>query len=433
MLWDVFISHAHEDKTDVARPLAKRLQDNGLRVWIDETELAIGDSLRQKIDEGLSQSRFGVVILSESFFAKKWPQSELSALWSREDSTTKVVLPVWHKINRDVVATTSPLLADKLAVSTDDGLDAVVDAILKVAGGTREVTAQQLESRYAEDFEFPIDILLKARSAIETLSNEQTWAALEPKQDMTSNTVWMGTDTAELVTSLYDLYLPLAAFRQMSYALERSLTTFTRYSQLRFSLLESAYYALTNEAQLATSGNSIEYTPRVSQWRQKRQRTPSRYWWQGLSEERFDKAKAFFIRQLTTGFPQMVDAEAFRQSYKAGYNSGGRNQQDLGLLANALYGFTPPTRPVYWRLLTYWDRAYALYTEIHEGTSATVSDIDAAFHGQSVFDFCVSRVELDKVFESANQTWEATAVFFNRFVVPRIESYTSTPIEREDA
>lgn len=429
MLWDVFISHAHEDKADIASPLAKRLRENGLRVWIDETELTVGDSLRQKIDEGLSQSRFGIVILSESFFAKKWPQSELNALWSRENSTTKVVLPVWHKINREVVAAISPLLADKMAISTDNGLDAVVDAILKAAGGTREIIAQQLESRYAEDFEFPNDILLKARSAIDTLSNEQTWAALQLERDMTSNTVWMGSDTPELVTCLYDLYLPLIAFRQMSYALARSLNTFTRYSQLRFSLLESAYYALTNEAQLATSGNKIEYSPRVSLWRQKRQQVPSRYWWQGLSEERFDKVMAYFIRQLTTGFPDLVDLETFRQSYMAAYNSNGQNQQDLGLLANALFGFTPKTRPVYWRLLTFWDRVYALYLEMDEGISVSVSDIDAAFNGQSAFDFSVSKVESDNAFESTNQTWDATTVFFNRFIVPRIESYTSTPIE----
>ena len=246
MLWDVFISHAHEDKADVARPLARLLQEQGLRVWIDETELTIGASLPQKIDEGLAQSRFGIVILSESFFAKRWPQNELNALWSREDGARKVVLPVWHRINRDMVAAISPLLADKLAVSTDNGLEPVIAEILKVAGGAREVTAQQLVSRYAEDFEFPISLLLKARTAIGSLSNDQTWAALVPKRDMTSSTVWMGTESPDLITILYDLYIPLMAFHQMSYALARSLSTFTRYSQLRFAILESAFYALTN-------------------------------------------------------------------------------------------------------------------------------------------------------------------------------------------
>jgi len=69
--WDIFISHASEDKVTVARPLAAALRRAGVRVWLDEHELRVGDSLSEKVDEGLSQSRFGVVILSPGFFAKR--------------------------------------------------------------------------------------------------------------------------------------------------------------------------------------------------------------------------------------------------------------------------------------------------------------------------------------------------------------------------
>lgn len=62
--YDVFISHATEDKTEVVRPLAEVLRRLGLRVWYDEYELKLGDSLRRKIDHGLVTSRFGVVVLS---------------------------------------------------------------------------------------------------------------------------------------------------------------------------------------------------------------------------------------------------------------------------------------------------------------------------------------------------------------------------------
>jgi hypothetical protein len=71
--WDVFISHASEDKKTVAEPLADELRTRSLRVWLDKTELRIGDSLRRKIDYGLAHSTFGVVVLSKSFFAKGWP------------------------------------------------------------------------------------------------------------------------------------------------------------------------------------------------------------------------------------------------------------------------------------------------------------------------------------------------------------------------
>ena len=68
--WDVFISHASEDKEAIATPLAEALQANGLRVWYGDFSLRLGDSLRQSIDRGLARSRFGVVILSARFFEK---------------------------------------------------------------------------------------------------------------------------------------------------------------------------------------------------------------------------------------------------------------------------------------------------------------------------------------------------------------------------
>jgi hypothetical protein len=78
--WDLFISHASEDKEEVALPLANTLKTAGLRVWLDKQELRVGDSLREKIDEGLAKSHFGVVILSNSFLDKRWPRNELNGL-----------------------------------------------------------------------------------------------------------------------------------------------------------------------------------------------------------------------------------------------------------------------------------------------------------------------------------------------------------------
>ncbi|HUW33009.1 MAG TPA: toll/interleukin-1 receptor domain-containing protein, partial [Planctomycetota bacterium] len=73
--FDAFISYASEDKGYV-HPLARELTKLRFRVWYDEFELAVGDSLRRSIDKGLANSRFGIVILSPHFFAKEWPQRE---------------------------------------------------------------------------------------------------------------------------------------------------------------------------------------------------------------------------------------------------------------------------------------------------------------------------------------------------------------------
>lgn len=130
--WDFFVSHASEDKVNVARPLAERLQSYGFKVWFDEQQILIGDSLRRRIDEGLSRSRFGIIILSPSFFAKEWPQKELDALVFKESGNARVILPIWHEVTVTDVARFSPLLADRKAIRTSDGLDKIVEEILRV-------------------------------------------------------------------------------------------------------------------------------------------------------------------------------------------------------------------------------------------------------------------------------------------------------------
>jgi hypothetical protein len=118
--FDVFISHATEDKEAVVRPLAHALRAGGVEVWYDEFELRIGDSLRQRIDGGISRSRFGVVVLSPSFFAKGWSQYELDGLVTMAVSGKQVILPLWHEISKDEVIRHSPSLADKVALRTAD-------------------------------------------------------------------------------------------------------------------------------------------------------------------------------------------------------------------------------------------------------------------------------------------------------------------------
>ena len=116
--FDVFISHASEDKDIVVRPLAHALQNAGLIVWYDEFELRIGDSLRRKIDKGLANSRFGVVVLSQAFFKKGWANYELDGLVTKTITGEQILLPIWHNISKQEVIEYSPSLADKLARST---------------------------------------------------------------------------------------------------------------------------------------------------------------------------------------------------------------------------------------------------------------------------------------------------------------------------
>jgi hypothetical protein len=130
MAWDVFISHASEDKEAFVRPLAEALQTKGFRVWYDEFTLTVGDSLRRSIDRGLAGSRYGIVVISPAFLNSEWPQKELDGLVGREVDGRKVILPVWHNIDDKTVRRSSPLLADRLATSTAKGIDGVVADLL---------------------------------------------------------------------------------------------------------------------------------------------------------------------------------------------------------------------------------------------------------------------------------------------------------------
>ncbi len=131
--YDIFVCHASEDKEQVARPLADKLRSVNLSVWYDEFSLKLGDSLRQSIDRGLAGSRYGLVILSHNFFAKRWPQNELNGLFALEIvGGEKRILPIWHDITQAQVAQYSPVLADRMAATTTSGLDIVLERILDV-------------------------------------------------------------------------------------------------------------------------------------------------------------------------------------------------------------------------------------------------------------------------------------------------------------
>jgi len=119
MEYDVFISHAWEDKNIFVRPLADLLQKFGLSVWYDEFSLKVGDSLSRSIDKGLSNSHYGIVVLSKAFIIKPWTEYELRGLITKEVGKGKVILPIWYEITKDEIAQFSPTLADKVALLTE--------------------------------------------------------------------------------------------------------------------------------------------------------------------------------------------------------------------------------------------------------------------------------------------------------------------------
>jgi hypothetical protein len=134
---DVFLSHATEDKEDIARPLRDALVERSVTVWFDELQMKVGQSIRQEIEAGIAGCRFGVVIVSPHFFAKQWTQAELDALFGkRMDQGQNLVLPIWHHVSKDEVSQHSPLLAGVFALNTAvSTVDEIADSLVEVVRG----------------------------------------------------------------------------------------------------------------------------------------------------------------------------------------------------------------------------------------------------------------------------------------------------------
>lgn len=117
--YDVFVSHATEDKESFSDEFVSILQQKfNLNVWYDAVSIKWGDSIRTEIDKGLKKSKFGVVILSRSYISKYWTNYELEGLFQRESYGGKLILPIWHNITKQEVQRFSPSLAGKMAMNT---------------------------------------------------------------------------------------------------------------------------------------------------------------------------------------------------------------------------------------------------------------------------------------------------------------------------
>jgi hypothetical protein len=130
--YDVFISHASEDKDEIVRPIATILERLSVRVWYDEFSLQLGDSLTASIDKGLQGSRFGLVVLSKAFLTKRWPDYEYRSLMTREIDGERAILPLWYDVTKEDVKGYSLYLADIKALQITKGnMGMVIFTILK--------------------------------------------------------------------------------------------------------------------------------------------------------------------------------------------------------------------------------------------------------------------------------------------------------------
>src|SRR6185369_12274806 len=90
----IFLSHNHKDKPFV-RQLALELKKRGVKVWLDEAEIKVGDSLIMKIQEGLDEMEYVGAILSNNSVGSAWVEKELeTALYQEINGRQVKILPI---------------------------------------------------------------------------------------------------------------------------------------------------------------------------------------------------------------------------------------------------------------------------------------------------------------------------------------------------
>jgi hypothetical protein len=166
--WDVFISHATEDKTNLVEPLAKTLERLGVNVWYDGFSLGVGDLLSETINRGLENSIFGLLVISPDFLAKRWPKYEADYLLKREKEAETMILTLWHNVEYEQVRTWSLELADRVPIRTrsrnltDTALQLIRIVKPDVLTNVHKRVASLRQSASAETKKVPVKDLLPA-------------------------------------------------------------------------------------------------------------------------------------------------------------------------------------------------------------------------------------------------------------------------------
>ncbi|MEO5644257.1 MAG: toll/interleukin-1 receptor domain-containing protein [Bacteroidia bacterium] len=147
--YDVFISHAFEDKNAFANELALALKKQGLKVWYSGSELKLGDSIMESVNNALKAATYGIVIISPIYLEKQWAMSELKALFAQEADRNRI-LPILHNITIDEIKNDLPILADRYAISSGKGLQIIVNKVMQVVKGKRKYTVKKAKAGTAK-------------------------------------------------------------------------------------------------------------------------------------------------------------------------------------------------------------------------------------------------------------------------------------------
>ncbi|AYL96218.1 toll/interleukin-1 receptor domain-containing protein [Mucilaginibacter celer] len=149
MKYDAFICFAPEDKEGIALPIADGLKKIGYEIRPDEFLSEDNEAIRIKIENGLKDSHFGIIILSEVFMQMISSKSDLDTFLIRQNvSGEKILLPVWHNVTPGIIEKYSVSLTDRVYAITNIGLDSVIASLASVMLSPINIASSGSERRH---------------------------------------------------------------------------------------------------------------------------------------------------------------------------------------------------------------------------------------------------------------------------------------------
>ena len=111
--YDVFLSHANQDKAEIVDELYESLEKLGISIFYDKETLEWGDNWKKRILEGTQKAEFAIIIISDNFFGREWTEKELSEFLGRQNRNgQKLILPIVHNITNEDLREKYPSVAD---------------------------------------------------------------------------------------------------------------------------------------------------------------------------------------------------------------------------------------------------------------------------------------------------------------------------------
>ncbi|MEM7370675.1 MAG: TIR domain-containing protein [Bacteroidota bacterium] len=128
--FDVFISHAVEDKYDFTEAFVTELERHGLKVWYSSEQLGPGSKISYEVDKAISQSAYCIAVVSPAYLDHKWTMDEYRAFYAKETACHSIIIPIWHRTTYEEVKEKSPLMADRFAISSEKPMKEIIEKIL---------------------------------------------------------------------------------------------------------------------------------------------------------------------------------------------------------------------------------------------------------------------------------------------------------------